>query len=178
MGEETGVFIGFEIEHSQFYGLKTIFFSRFSALVKRRDMALLMDDTVPMFDHVFIALVNPGFFEQTEVTCHDFWHTILAMVDDFIAAGKVVTFELDTALARMPFVTVLRERYPTKFCAMITVEVPLLDVGGYCIKLAPTNVFTHNQNETCVKVLPAADFDAGTTRWIEYEADRQVWKEQ
>jgi hypothetical protein len=171
MGERTGIWTGLEIEHTEFYGLETIFYSRFSTLTTYPHFALRQDDGVPDFDHVFIAPINPKFFDgESSGTKADF-SKIVEMAKYFFSHNKKVTIEVSTQQPVELF-TELRRSYSNDFCLLLVIELPELELRGFAVKVAPPVVFEDRANERAV--LTAATWKFKATKWSEYGIDQDM----
>src|SRR5678815_5291822 len=61
MGEKEGYWTGLEIEHTQFYGDPTVFFSRLETAIAYHEHIFRFE--MKLCEHVFLAVINPKFFQ-------------------------------------------------------------------------------------------------------------------
>jgi hypothetical protein len=164
MGEKNGFWLGKEVEVTRFYGMETIFYSRFMALDQR-----------PEQPHVFVALCNPSFFAGCR-EANTNTELLYMLIEAWIVMGKMVTIEVTPPQATWAFFTKMRKKYEGKFLLLIGCEVPELEAGGYTMKVYPTHLFSDYENEGYVETWTPQkssidDRDGGVTTWAEYEAD-------
>jgi hypothetical protein len=170
MGETTGMWEGPEIERTQFYGLKTIFFSRFTALVKKGFLALREQDFEPVYDHVFIAPINPKFWEGSQ---GDFAE-LAEIIRYHLSHNKRVTVEVDAHAQGLSCFTELRRLHLGQFCLLLVVTLPEPERGGFSVKVAPPVVFEDREYEQGVMVVTSDQFMVNKTSWAEYSVDEDL----
>jgi hypothetical protein len=163
MGETHGYWTGKEVEMTQFFGLDTLFISRFHVLQD----ALAKFPDVP---HVFLCEINPAFgLRAVAYNSMALWMA----VDALLKQGKYVTVEVSashkTIVDRF---TDLRVHYPTKMCLLIVLAVPQLEAGGFALKAAPPTVFENRVNEGGVMTVPFGTIQDGLSKWEEYVDDK------
>lgn len=179
-GERAGWWTGVEVERTQFYGLRTRFFSRLS-------VACAMVESAEE-EHLFFAVINPKFFdgrirdEPVDGHClqSEAWAVIGLVRCCLEGTAKKATVEIPAALAGWRCWNVLRVGFPDRFCLLVVVEVPQPELGAFAVKVAPSNLFTDTANEGGVVTIssdrlyaPAlasgrSDFE---TSWDEYAGD-------
>jgi hypothetical protein len=153
-----GRFVGNEVEHSPFYGMRTLFISRFSCIAK---------PGIREYKHVYLAIAsNPGFWDQG----HN-WKELLHFVRHLIEEHYCVTVDLPQC-PEIGMFTDLRRMYPGKFCLMLTVTVPFPDFGAFCLKAEPKDLYSNRHGESGVYV---AKFDTmKRTAWPDYVDDEVI----
>jgi hypothetical protein len=166
IGVQSGFFVGKEIEHTKFYGMDTIFFSKLTAA---NDYFRIISRCVP-YSHMFFGVCNSDFLDMV-VPADSQFDLLVAYATSLIQFGKKVTFELTPSQALDSRVTALRSS--PNFCAMICVEVPLVGLGNFAIKAVPTHVFEDRPNEHYVATIDSIDLlrEKHLTSWDEYAAD-------
>jgi hypothetical protein len=154
-----GYWTGPEVEHTQFYGLKTLF------LVP--DNIELLDQLIKKVDedayqHVYIGM-HESYAERKE-----WFETILLRA---LQHGRCCTVEMWPQYATLPVFNRIRFNYSTQFCMLIRVEVPNLMVGGFALKAMPTISFGTDQNEAGVMTASYQCLRHRVTHWSKYEQD-------
>jgi hypothetical protein len=170
MGEHSGFWFGEEVERTQFYGASTVFISRMSVA-----SGPVLHQLADGIEHVFFAPINPRFFDRPAVHAgtKEEWEALYVTARELLDDGKFVSFEVLPSDASRMQITMLRVAYPTQFCALIAVEVPKLEIGGFAIKAVPSVVFQQRRYEGCVMTVPFEHFKRGATYWTEYAGDTE-----
>lgn len=155
-----GYWTGPEVEHTQFYGLKTLF---------------LVPDDIELLDQL-IQKVDENVYEHVYIGMHESYATHIewfeAILLRAIQNNRKVTVEMWPQYATLSLFTRIRWNYANQFCMLIRVEVPFLMVGGFALKAMPTTSFGFDKEEAGVMT---ASFNIlkyhGFTHWDEYAQD-------
>lgn len=159
-----GRFEGIEVEHTPFRGARTLFICRSSGFGP-------VDKEV--YSHVYICLADKKFYDDPVAGVR----VSVAWAHEYLTQGFLVTIDCRAAADLKQF-TGLRKAFPFTFVLLVTVEVPLPDMGGFAVKVEPVHVFTGEPGESGVYV---ANFNTvtkalagGFTEWSEYAEDKEV----
>lgn len=154
-----GRFVGEEVEHSPFHGMRTLFISRFSCLYAP------IPDTCT---HVYLAIAsNTGFWDRG----HSNWKVLLCHIRRILEEHYCVTVDLPPC-PELGMFTGIRVDYTAKFCLMITVTVPSPDFGAFCLKAEPKDLYTDQRGSGGVFVAKASEMKY--TAWSEYSGDEEL----
>ena len=158
MGETHGYWTGNEVEHTQFYGLKTVFISRFE-----KTEAVLAKYKAADVPHVFFCQINPKFGGDLTALCH--------AAGKLLRQGRYVTIEVSACDAdAKDALETLRLDYD-RFCLLMVVELSSPEDGGFAVKVAPPVVFDGNVAPG-VMTASIERMEKGLTRWEEYVGDK------
>ena len=160
-----GYWTGIEVENTPFKGMNTVFFNRYTALLKYGHHL--------QQKHVFIDIADSKFSDSIDGFggCRQ---TAIDKARNFLIQNYCVTVAINANWADDidGELLLMRKTFPSLFCLLIVAQLPQPEAGGFAVKIVPEHCFNTFEHETGVMTLPAKEFEKGFTPWSAYAEDQ------